>query len=276
MVKKKVKKESESKCKPSTIIGIVGLFVLALLLLNLVDVGQGFITGAATTQAGQGLISRLFADWSAGNMDINIAKYLLFGILIVLIYSALAFAKFPPQPALQWLIAVPVAFLAIAYLTPTAILAILISYSGLGITISTIIPFVILLFFSAMLLSNEQLNKMSVGKILFQIVLWGVWVAYLLYRFVLLIFYEGDATKGVSFNLEMSFPTIVLLITLIAGIYILVKNEKFRKWIWGLGRSLINERAIVKETIIESQQNLANKVTSNIIIDPATGKPYGQ
>ena len=273
MVKKKVKKKiggrkkniSCKSCHSSLVYGTIALLVVALFLLNFVNVGQGVgITGHATITGyatGDNFIENLFSGWTSGSMDTNIAKYLLFGILTLLIYSAMAYAKFPTEKApLQWLISIPVAFLATAYITPEVITTILISYTGLGVALGVILPFVILLFFSAMLLANEKISSMSVGKILFQIVLWGAYGAYLIYKLITLVFYGGELGSMPGFKLEMSFPLVALLIVLVLTFIILIWNRKYRKKIRDIGKEVIKSKADVKVAIIDAQKTVGRVI----------------
>ena len=191
MKKKKVKKKKISKKKVSSkkfwAIGIIAFFVLGF-ALNFVNVSQNaIITGedikesivtddqVSTNPGGgtKGFISNFFTSWEEGDMDVNIAKYLFWIILFFLIYSVLNISNFPENGFFQFLIALPVSFLAIAYLTPEEVFAVLTTYSALGLTLSVVLPFAIMLLFSATLLSSKKMKNMSVSKVMLQVFLWN-------------------------------------------------------------------------------------------------------
>ena len=135
------------------VILLVAIFAIVV-LSNYTNSTGHVVTGEASLGAGTSFISDLFTQWEGGNLDVNIAKYLFWLMLTGLIWGALSFAQFPPQKVFQALIALPVGFLVTAYITPSEVFTILTSYTALGITLSFLLPFMILLFVSAMLLSN--------------------------------------------------------------------------------------------------------------------------
>lgn len=185
----------------------------------------------------EGFVDKLFTDWSSGNLDTNIAKYLFWIIIMLLIFSALNFAKIPNNLALQWLIAIPVSFLVTAYIAPDEIFAVLTAYTALGLTLSVVVPFVIMMLFSSMLLSVEKIKGMSVGKIMIEVVLWLFFVGFLIYKLV--AGYTGiDRSNGVL---------IVIWVVLGLSVLILIFNKVFRRWVRKLGLE-------IKEAKAESQR----------------------
>ena len=160
-----------------------------------------------------------------GSLDMKIAKYLFFFMLIILIFSVLKFAKFPDNGFLQFLIALPVAFLASAYLAPEEIFTILQSYETLGIVLSFILPFIILLFFSAMLVSNEKIKHMSMPKIMLEVFLWFFFAVVLGYKII------TGIVKG-ELPLGLNLPIIIMGSVFMLSFFILVFNRKFRNWMW--------------------------------------------
>jgi hypothetical protein len=237
--KKKINHSKKQKkfCndKLPVILLIASLLVFTFLLGGVNKTTGNAITGNVETD----FISSLFAQWSAGQLDVNIAKYLFFFMLAGLIWGALSFAKFPPNTFFQAIIALPVAFLATAYITPAEVFTILQSYTAMGITLTFILPFIIMLFVSAMLLSNERLNQMSVPKILLEFFLWIFFTVILGYKLV-----EGMVTGKVPIDQGLNFTIIAMLVVFVITILITTFNSRFRKFIWGLGlqiRSLRSE-----------------------------------
>ena len=156
------------------------------------------------------------------------------------------FAKVPESNVVQWLISIPVAFLAVAYITPSELFTLLTSFSALGLTLSTIIPFIILLFFSAMMLSNEHVKSMTVAKVMFEVTIWWFFSGYLLFRLVDLFWGENATAVAGGTTVEAS-PTVawIMGILFFVSIFILMFNKRFRGWIRNLGNELREAKADV-------------------------------
>ncbi len=169
-------------------------------------------------------------------MDINIAKYLFWIILTVLIFSSLNFAKFPDSTFLQGLLAIPIGFLFTAYITPSELFTVLTAYSAAGLTLSVIIPFIVLLFFSSMLLSNEKISSMTVGKVIVEVSLWLLFVGFMIYKLIA-GYPEVSLSSGVA---------IVMFAVLGLSLLVLVFNKAFRGWVRGIGIELKRAKAEVE------------------------------
>ena len=221
------------------VVGVAFFLVFAFLLMVVSSVPQN------VTYTGQSVISDFFTSWQGGNLDVNIAKYLFWIIILLLIFSTLKFANFPSiggkgSGFLQFVLALVVSFLATAFITPEEVFVMLVSYSALGLTLGSILPFVVIMFFSAMLVSNEKIRGMSIGKMMLEVVIWVMWVGFLVYRFIKLWVEQG--TISVLFK----GGGIVMLIVFFLSLLILIFNKQFRRWIENLGVELIKskERAI--------------------------------
>lgn len=241
-MKKRVGKGYGSRYRRLTVITI-GVFILFALLLSFIPGGKTDvpITGQATSTS---FISDLFANWSEGSLDINIAKYLLWIILGALIFGALNFAKFPDSTFLQGLLAIPISFLVIAYITPSELFTVLTTYSAAGLTLSVIIPFAVLLFFSSMLLSNERIRSMTVGKVVLEVTLWFLFVGFLIYKLI-------AGYPGISLS---SGVAIVMFIALGLSLLILLFNKGFRQWIRKIGIEIRRARADVESSARELEK----------------------
>jgi hypothetical protein len=222
----------------------VALFLVFAFLLTVTSVPQN-VTYTGHPMAETNFISEFFTKWNTGNLDINISKYLFWITIMLLIFSALKFANFPSFPKadgksgggfLQFILALVVSFLATAFITPEEVFVMLTSYSALGLTLGSILPFVIIMFFSAMLVSNESIRGMSIGKMMLEVVIWFMWVGFLVYRFIKLW-----ATEG-TINVLFKGGGIVMLVVFFLSLLILIFNKKFRQWIQNLGIELIKSR----------------------------------
>ena len=236
------------------IIAIIALITILSLTLtgNVItgnaDLNAGLSSGISPSLgAGTSFISDLFTQWSAGQLDVNIAKYLFWLMLTGLIWGALSFAKFPPSGVFQALIAIPVSFLATAYITPTEVFTILTSYTALGITLTFILPFIILLFVSAMLLSNDKIRQMSVPKIMMEVFLW-------LFYFVVLIYKMIAGLIGGQLQLGLTLPIMIMLVVFLLSLLIVVFNSKFRTWVWRIGNDI--RRAQAESARVEAEESM--------------------
>lgn len=242
MVKKKKEVIVENK-NNSLMYLAVGVFVLALLLLS------GSFTGHAVSNQ-TSYVSDLFGSWGSGNLDVNIAKYLFFGMLALLIFASFNAAKFPKNMALQWLIAIPIAFLATAYIAPKEIMSILTTYSALGIALSVVVPFIVMIFFSSMLLSY---GKTTVGKIMAQVFLWFVFGVVLAYKLIMGII-SGEVSIGLNAVFIVTFGAFIVVL------FIFVKNKKFRTWVMKLGLEIRHWEGEYEQLSLKKANDMAKGV----------------
>jgi len=117
--------------------------------------------------------------WS-GRAEIGVigqtAKWLILVLLIMLIYSALQYIDFPENQFAQFILATIVGFLATVLISTQEVIAILISYTALGIALITFLPIMILGFFSIVMATKGSPMGIYLQKIL--------WLAYSLYLFI--------------------------------------------------------------------------------------------
>ena len=135
----------------------------------------------------------LFRGWQEGALSVNIAKFVLWGVLILLIYTILAFLPFlsgrgNEKKAIRWVLAVLIGFLAMAYMTPSDVYTILTSYSAMGIVLTGVIPFIVLLFFTIEL-EKEETGAGAGGRMLSNII-WIVFVIFVIYKLVDGVFFQ--------------------------------------------------------------------------------------
>lgn len=245
-VKRKVKHSTRKRFKNIFLFNdktyafvVVGVFLLLAFVL-------GFVNKTGMTPAtGNSVMSDFFTNWGEGNLDANIAKYLFWFMVTALIWSALSFAKFPESGVFQALIALPAGFLATAYLTPAEVFTVLQSYQTLGIVLTFIVPFMLMLFFSAMFLSNAKVKSMSVPKVMMEVFLWIFFVAILGYKMI-----SGFATGKVDFGLNLT--VIIMVAIFFVSFMIVVFNKGFRHWMWNLGNDI--RRAQSEASRVEQQE----------------------
>jgi len=162
---------------------ILALSVLFMFAFSFAVVAAQAATAGSGTPAGSGSGSGLgdnpigswFADWDDGNFSPNIAKYLLWALVALVVFGisdmipGLAGDK---MKIVRWVFAVIVGFLSMAYVTPDEVYAIMSSYSAMGFMIGAGIPFVILLFFTFRLASTGGGAAVRIGNQILGVLLW--------------------------------------------------------------------------------------------------------
>ncbi len=239
--KKRKKFLSRSKF---SVLAVIATFLFFTFLLGTVYIGQptgNVITGNAIKT---NYIFDLFTQWGAGQLDVNIAKYLFFFMLMGIIWGALYFADFPPSKAFQALIAIPAAFLATAYITPAEVFTILQSYTAMGITLTFLLPFIIMVLVSGMLVVKTRISKMNVASIVLEVFLWFFFIVILIYKM-----FEGFITKQISFGLNLVM--IIMMGVIVLSALILLFNGKFRAWLWKINLQLLRVKGASERVIAE-------------------------
>lgn len=133
-----------------------------------------------------------FLNWEEGNFSPNIAKYLLWVLITLIIFSIAKRipglgAMFKESDILGWIFSIIVAFLALAYITPDEVYALMIAYSAMGFTIGAIIPFIILVTWTATLATSRRRGGGGVvSRNLLIYAIWTLFTVFIIYRIVTL------------------------------------------------------------------------------------------
>lgn len=146
----------------------------------------GTPSGAANAVLGP--IGDMFANWGEGNLSVNIAKYLLWAVLALLLFSVLENIRAlrgETKDFIRWVIAIIVSFLAIAYVTPQEIYALMVSYTAMGFVLGGFLPILILMYFTWKLASH---TKSAAEFVAMKVVTWFMWLGYTMFS-VLKILY---------------------------------------------------------------------------------------
>ncbi len=175
-------------------------------------------------------------------------KWFFLVLVIFLIYAGLSYADFPDNVAIRWGISLVVGFLATLLLTKEELLAAMLSYSALGISIIVFFPILALGF-----ITFAVSLKVAPFGILLQRVLWIIYSVYLFIQTlgILLIRYSG-LDEGVSvaitpfleflFGKDSYIPmsnaagsNVILIMLLIVSVVVffifVVKNQGLVAWI---------------------------------------------
>lgn len=162
------------------IIGFVFLFLISCLTLNFIS-AQGFyldlrygsekVIQLVTDFAGPLLSVILGGDYYGGFMIFE--KFLLFIIIFTLVFFSLKkIGLFDEQIAAHRIVSLAVTILAVRFIDLAWLNTILLQYTVLGIALTSILPFIIYLFF---LHSIDSPTVRKVGWIFFIVVFYGLW-----------------------------------------------------------------------------------------------------
>ena len=103
-------------------------------------------------------------------------KYLFLALIVILVYSILAYSNFPESGTLRLFIAIVVGLLATISISPGELTAMLRSYTALGASLILFIPILILGFFTLVVASKVNPIGIFLQKIL--------WIIYSVYLFI--------------------------------------------------------------------------------------------
>ena len=209
--------------------------VLLLLLVLFSVVLINLFTVSAETNADVAI--RTVATWWANTSGINAANstpWLLGALLWIVLYSVLV--KTGILQASQGsmgigaaVVALIVTILAFITLPPQFWTDIALQYSALGATILTLVPFLIMFYFTMAVSESSLLSRFF-------------WVVYVIYYFV--VFVYKIAMSEVSWLDQSNWP---YLIAIVAGILALIALPIIRRWYW-------------KEEILSEKEKMDRKI----------------
>ncbi|MEI6849933.1 MAG: hypothetical protein WCK29_02760 [archaeon] len=171
--------------------------LLSILLLGLVlSVSFSFLVSAAVEGFGNSagvpqVIKDAYHGWSAGVIDPGFAKILIFVLILLIVFLILEninlFGEHGKNNWIVWTISAVIALLATAYLVPAEVLALLISYSALGLTLTTLIPLALLIGFSF-----RAARSGNSGLIIIQLLTWIIFGLYMIYKAIYVIWIDTN------------------------------------------------------------------------------------
>lgn len=127
-------------------------------------------------------IKDLFSSWEEGQLSPNIAKYLFFFLLMIVIYGAAGMIPFAKKKGIRTIFSAIVAFLAVAYFTPEDIYLLMSTYGAMGFAIAVIIPFSVLFYFTYM--AAKKSDKSSPVVVFMNYAAWIMFSIWLLYKLI--------------------------------------------------------------------------------------------
>ena len=162
-------------------------------------------------------IRDLFTNSQEGDLSENVAKYLFFILLAILVWSTIDMSGMIENDLIKWIASLIVAFLGVAYLTPPDIWTLLASYEALGLTLLFILPSLILVFFTYRIAAVG-----GAGGVVAQHIIWFIYFIFLVWKFI-----TGIINGQISPNNSITWVFVGILI--LAGLAALF-NKLFIKW----------------------------------------------
>ena len=196
----------------------LALSILSLFILNILAITPASAQGTPIEKLSTTFLD-LFKSWEQGVISANVAKIIFFVMVTLLIMLVLGGIFTGWNQTIVIIISALVGFLATAYITPSEVYSLLSSYSALGLTLTTLIPLLIL---SGLTYQAATATKGNVQMIMMQYLAWIVFFVYSLYRF---IYDWGWAKEGSG-----AVNGIILGTTIIALI-ITLANKQIRTWL---------------------------------------------
>ena len=154
--------------------------LLALTLFAVIMIS--FLSGVVAAQGMADTFKNFFTEtgwtWAEGTVSTNVAK--IFFFLIVALVIMLVIGGIFKNNWISTVLSFLIAFLATAYITPAEVYSILISYTALGLTLTTMVPLAILAGFTY---RAATATEGKVSLIMLQWFAWALFAIYSLYRF---------------------------------------------------------------------------------------------
>ena len=212
---------------------VVAFVFLSLMLLSLIAgvvsaqttwFEKLFGVGSSSTKSVFDPVKDMFSKWEAGDLSLNLAKYLFWFIVTLFVYSI---TKFIPgikvlHGGAKFLLALVIGFLAIAYMTPSDVYTSLASYTALGFVLSALVPLIILLFFGIEIRREGGMGGRLIAKFM-----WFIFIVFLAWKLVDGMF---GFTGGKVINLVEGWSYIgVIAFSLL---WILVFEKQFLKMLF--------------------------------------------
>lgn len=119
-----------------------------------------------------------------------------------MLWGVFKIVNFPPGGIIRFLLSAILAYVSVSFIAPQELMVILQSYTALGITLTTIFPFIAIIFFSVALLGGREAGKITVAKVLAQLSLWLAYAVVLIYKLIGLVltnpYFEWNALAVIT------------------------------------------------------------------------------
>ncbi len=162
---------------------ILVLAIAVFLFASLAIMGGGIEQNATIT--GNNILtkvwdSNLITQFNEGETDVSFARWAFFLLGIIFFSSALKIFAPRMKGLLNFLVGIILSFLLVGYIVPGDLLAVLIAYNAVGLTLIAVIPFLILLFFTGTLLMSDSIGNHS--QVILERFVWFFFFIFLGYK----------------------------------------------------------------------------------------------
>lgn len=193
--------------------------------------------------------------------DQAVTKLLVFMLIFLIILAIADVLPFlegttKSKTVLRFLISLIVAYLSVAYVTPQEFYAALTTYSALGVTLTAIIPFAIILTLAWRLTIKPNPANMLTQKLML-----GIFAGYLVYKIAALILFKE------AYGNVWAYAMIIFIPVLVITVLMLIFNETTRNWIlktkvegW-VEQSKVMDKAQASARIIELRKMIQDLVS---------------
>ncbi len=233
VVRHKVSKRPNlsKKTKKHNYVKTLAIVLVAAFVLLLVAGFVGRLTGYGffdwlTGKEDKSFLENFWDQFKQGEkIDEGITK-ILFGFLIGVIIFGIA-KKIPGVKdvhiSVQIIFSVVIAYLGVAYITPSELTLMLTSYSALGFTIGIIIPFLVLLYLTYDIGTEVAKDvKGTISQKIMTYILWSIYGLYLLYKLsqiYILKIGENDVPSLASALILILFIATFVIILMLGKIF---------------------------------------------------------
>ena len=198
-------------------------------------------------------IKDMFSSWEEGQLSPNIAKYLFFFLLMIVIYAVAGVIPFAKKGGIRIIFSAIVAFLATAYFTPADIYILMSTYGAMGFAVAVVIPFSVLFYFTYM--AARKADKSSPIVIFMNYAAWIMFSIWLLYKLI------WGWSSGVIGGLEFWF----FLFGLILSLGMIFFNKQVRDRIFNFVVGEKKEAALKREDRIGAMEEVEDKKADRIL-----------
>ena len=211
-----------------------GTKITALLILGLVltSILIGVVSAEGPTDFLKDIFKKLFSPEGLKSLgfetQITIVKFLLVVLLAILVYSIISATPLFDNDKIKWAlwpVSIIIAYLATFYWIPADLIAILQTYNAMGLALTTVLPFLIILAFYWEMAKHPNKANVAIGGFLL-----ALFSFFLVYRLAVLISFPPQGIPQEQLNLARWTYGIFLAIALLSFVFRNKIFEKLFKW----------------------------------------------
>lgn len=165
----------------------LGLFLLSILFVSVIIGCISFVSAAEGDGALKGVWDALFGGLFSGAdgtlFGMPYVKLLLIFLVVMLVYAVMEQLALSDNQLINWAISIAVGFLSFMFVKEETIDLILTNYTALGVTLTSVLPLIIIIFFAMKLKEQHPTDIFGIIVpkaiyLLFSVYLLLTWVNY--------------------------------------------------------------------------------------------------